>query len=142
MYIFCSLALSYEFPICLALRLCYPMLSLIAHDKISEFLETLSEKVVTYSTSILSIMQKPAKKKKSSRAVCRMAYLRAQVTRCMLSYSIATSAATSSTVIINMASLMSTTTKEFTEKHWQHSENRRTATTTSNNKSRGGAWKK
>ena len=44
-----------------------------------------------------------------------MAYLRAQVTRCMLSYSIATSAATSSTVIINMASLMSTTTKEFTE---------------------------
>jgi hypothetical protein len=33
----------------------------------------------------------------------------------MLSYSIATSAATPSTVIINMASLMSTTTKEFTE---------------------------
>ena len=43
-----------------------------------------------------------------------MAYLRAQVTRCMLSYSIAMSAAIS-TVIINMASLMSTTTKEFTE---------------------------
>ena len=37
---------------------------------------------------------------------------------------------------------MSTTTKEFTENHWQHSENRRTATTTSNNKSRGGAGKK
>ena len=43
-----------------------------------------------------------------------MAYLQAQVTRCMLSYSIAMSAAIS-TVIINMASLMSTTTKEFTE---------------------------
>jgi hypothetical protein len=43
-----------------------------------------------------------------------MAYLRAQVTRCMLSYSIAMSGAIS-TVIMNMASLMSTTTKEFTE---------------------------
>lgn len=42
-----------------------------------------------------------------------MAYLRAQVTRCMLSYLIATPAAIS-TAIMNMASLMSTT-KEFTE---------------------------
>ena len=44
-----------------------------------------------------------------------MAYLRAQVTRCMLSYSIAISAAIS-TAIMNMASFMSTTmTKEFME---------------------------
>ena len=43
-----------------------------------------------------------------------MAYLRAQVTRCMLSYSIAMPA-TVSTAIMNMASLISTTTKEFTE---------------------------
>jgi hypothetical protein len=43
-----------------------------------------------------------------------MAYLQAQIIRCMLSHSIAMSA-TISTAIMNMASLMSTTTKEFTE---------------------------
>jgi hypothetical protein len=51
--------------------------------------------------------------KKSSRVTCRMAYLRAQATRYMLSYSIAMRA-TISTAIINMASLISTTRK-FTE---------------------------
>jgi hypothetical protein len=44
-----------------------------------------------------------------------MAYLQAQVTLCMLSYSIAMKATTISTAIMNMASLMSTTTEEFTE---------------------------
>jgi hypothetical protein len=43
-----------------------------------------------------------------------MAYLRAEVTGCMLSYSIAIPA-TISTAIMNMASLTSTATKEFTE---------------------------
>jgi hypothetical protein len=43
-----------------------------------------------------------------------MAYLRAQATRCMLSYSIAMQA-TVSMAIMNMASLISTTTKEFRE---------------------------
>jgi len=43
-----------------------------------------------------------------------MAYLRAQATRCMLSYSIAMQA-TVSMAITNMASLISTTTKEFRE---------------------------
>lgn len=50
---------------------------------------------------------------KSSRVTYRMAYLQAQVTRCMLSYSIAMPA-TISTVIMNTASLISTT-KKFTE---------------------------
>jgi hypothetical protein len=72
---------------------------------------------------------------KSSRIGCRMAYLRPRVTRGMLLDLIAMPATMSTTAIMDMASLMSTTTKEFTEKHWQHSENRRTATTTSNNKS-------
>lgn len=43
-----------------------------------------------------------------------MAYLRAQVTRCMLSHSIAMQA-TVSTAIMNMAPLISTTTKKFSE---------------------------
>jgi hypothetical protein len=43
-----------------------------------------------------------------------MAYLRAEVTGCMLSYSIAVPA-TISTAIMNIASLTSTATKEFTE---------------------------
>lgn len=59
------------------------------------------------------MMDKTCEEKKSSRVICRMAYLRAQVTRCMLSYLIAMPA-TISTAIMNMASLMSTT-KEFTE---------------------------
>ena len=45
-----------------------------------------------------------------------MAYLRLQVTRCMLLHLIALPATISTTAIMNMASLMSTTTtKEFTE---------------------------
>ena len=52
--------------------------------------------------------------KKSSRVIYRMAYLRAEVTGCMLSYSIAVPAMIS-TAIMNIASLTSTATKEFTE---------------------------
>ena len=44
-----------------------------------------------------------------------MAYLRPQVTRCMLLHLIAVQATISTTAIMNMASLMSTTTKELTE---------------------------
>ena len=51
---------------------------------------------------------------KSSRVICRMAYLRAQVTRVMLPYRIAMPATISTGSIMNMASLISTK-KEFTE---------------------------
>ena len=53
------------------------------------------------------ITDKPCDEK-SSRAICRMAYLQAQVTRCMLSYSIAIPAAIT-TAIMKMASLTTTT---------------------------------
>jgi hypothetical protein len=56
-----------------------------------------------------SVMMDKAYGEKSSRAICRMAYLQAQVTRCMLSYSIAIPAAIT-TAIMKMASL--TTTSE------------------------------
>jgi hypothetical protein len=52
---------------------------------------------------------------KSSRIGCRMAYLRPIVNRGMLLDLIAMPATISTTAIMNMASLMSTTTKEFTE---------------------------
>jgi hypothetical protein len=52
---------------------------------------------------------------KSSRIGCRMAYLLPRVTRGMLLDWIAMPATISTTAIMNMASLMSTTTKEFTE---------------------------
>jgi hypothetical protein len=54
-------------------------------------------------------LQDRAFRKKSSRAICRMAYLPAQVTRSMLSYSIAIPAEIT-TAIMKMASLTTTTT--------------------------------
>ena len=51
---------------------------------------------------------------KSSRVICRMAYLRAQVTRVMLPYTIAMPATISAGAVMNVASLISTA-KEFTE---------------------------
>jgi hypothetical protein len=53
-------------------------------------------------------------KKKSSRAIYRMAYLPSQVTRSMLSYSIATPAEIT-TAIMKMASLTTTTISTFIE---------------------------
>ena len=53
-------------------------------------------------------------KKKSSRAIYRMAYLPSQVTRFMLSYSIATPAEIT-TAIMKMASLTTTTISTFIE---------------------------
>jgi hypothetical protein len=55
------------------------------------------------------------KDEKSSRIRCRMAYLRPEVTRGMLSHLIAMPATISTTAIMNMASLILTTTKEFSE---------------------------
>jgi hypothetical protein len=55
------------------------------------------------------VLQDRAFRKKSSRAICRMAYLPAQVTRSMLSYSIAIPAEIT-TAIMKMASLTTTTT--------------------------------
>ena len=53
-------------------------------------------------------------KKKSSRAIYRMAYLPSQVTRSMLSYSIAAQAEIT-TAIMKMASLTTTTISTFIE---------------------------
>jgi hypothetical protein len=83
-----------------------------SHDEISMFLEN-SEKVGRQYSINIPDDRKNLRGKKSSRVTCRMAYLRAQATRYMLSYSIAMPAAIS-TAIINMASLISTTRK-FTE---------------------------
>jgi hypothetical protein len=83
-----------------------------SHDEISMFLEN-SEKVGRQCSINIPDDIKNLRGKKSSRVTCRMAYLRAQATRYMLSYSIAMPA-TISTAIINMASLISTTRK-FTE---------------------------
>jgi hypothetical protein len=83
-----------------------------SHDEISMFLEN-SEKVGRQCSINIPDDRKNLRGKKSSRVTCRMAYLRAQATRYMLSYSIAMPA-TISTAIINMASLISTTRK-FTE---------------------------
>ena len=51
---------------------------------------------------------------KSSRVICRMAYLRAQVTRVMLPYTIAMPATISTGAVMNVASLI-LRAKEFTE---------------------------
>jgi hypothetical protein len=83
-----------------------------SHDEISMFLEN-SEKVGRQCSINIPDDRKNLRGKKSSRVTCRMAYLRAQATRYMLSYSIAMPAMIS-TAIINMASLISTTRK-FTE---------------------------
>lgn len=83
-----------------------------SHDEISMFLEN-SEKVGRQCSINILDDRKNLRGKKSSRVTCRMAYLRAQATRYMLSYSIAMPARISA-AIINMASLISTTRK-FTE---------------------------
>jgi hypothetical protein len=52
--------------------------------------------------------------KKSSRVICRMTYLQPYINRFMLSYSIVMPV-TMSTAVMNMMSLTSTATIEFTE---------------------------
>ena len=67
-----------------------------SHDEISMFLEN-SEKVGRQCSINIPDDRKNLGGKKSSRVTCRMAYLRAQATRYMLSYSIAMQATISTT---------------------------------------------